>query len=86
MEVGLLKFVDPKGIVKEKDNESVKKRKGCDPHGITKKVKLEIESGQKKAEGSQGRGRPKSTDDTGSKFVKKELPDDPENSIFCTKC
>ena len=27
VEIGLLKFVDPKGIVKEKDNESVKKGK-----------------------------------------------------------
>ena len=56
------------------------------PCSASKRVKLEIDTDEKKTDVSQGRGRPKTTNDPPSTFVKKELPDDPENMIFCTKC
>ena len=57
---------------------------GCDPCGSSKKIKLEITEPEKK---TVSRGRPKSgnTDDS-HVFVKKELPDNLENTIYCTKC
>ena len=56
------------------------------PHSTSKRVKLELDSDENKTNVSKGRGRSKTIDDPPSTFVKKELPDDPENMIFCTKC
>ena len=56
------------------------------PCSASKRVKLELDSEENRTNVSRDRGRPKTTDDPPSTFVKKELPDDPENMIFCTKC
>ena len=60
------------------------KRSNSDPCGSSKKIKLEITEPEKK---TFSRGRPKSGNaDDSHVFVKKELPDDLENTIYCTKC
>ena len=55
-----------------------------DPHDSSKKTKLDITEPEKK---TFSRGRPKSGNaDDSHVFVKKELPDDLENTIYGTKC
>ena len=68
-------------LVKPSDSA---KRNNSDPCGSSKKIKLEITEPEKK---TLSRGRPKSGNvDDLHVFVKKELPDDLENTIYCTKC
>ena len=50
VELGLVTVVDQKQTIEKEENESVKKRKGSDPHGSTKRVKLEIDTGEKTPE------------------------------------
>ena len=70
VKLGVVKIIDEDTNVSKDIVESDKKRKMSNPHSASKRVKLEIDSDEKKTD-VRGRGRPKTTDDTPSTFVKK---------------
>ena len=78
VELGVVKIIDDDANVSKEVVESDKKRKMSNPCSASKRVKLELDSEENRTDVSGGRGRPKTTDDLPSTFVKKELPDDPE--------
>ena len=85
MEIGQVKIIDTDKLklASGKVSASVK-RSNSDPHGSSKEIKLEICEDEKK---TLSRGRPKSGNaDDSYVFVKKELPDNLENTIYAMKC
>ena len=86
VELGVVMIIGDDTNVSKEVVESDKKRKMSNPHSASKRVKLELGIEENRTNVSRGRDRPKTTDDPPSTFVKKEFPDYPENTIFCTKC